>query len=91
MSELFPSDSYLENLSGLPFLSSLPSGVCLFSLSCFICLLLMGRLADLMSLASIAIPSFIVRPCFSNWRSISLLIWSIIFLGNLDLNREKVE
>lgn len=53
--------------------------------------LLMGRLADLTSLASTAMPSLIVRPCFSNWRRISVLIWSIASFDKRFLNRENVE
>jgi len=51
----------------------------------------MGRLADLTSLASMAIPSLMVIPCFSNWRRISELIWFIASFDNLILKRENVE
>jgi hypothetical protein len=47
---------FRQNLIGLPFLSSLPSGVFLFSLSFLGSSLLTGRLADLTSRASTAMP-----------------------------------
>ena len=86
------SDSkFLENFKNLPFLSSSPLGVFPLSLSYLFWLLLMGRLADLTSLASTAIPSLIVMPCFLNCRRISLLIWSMTSMDNLLLKRKNVE
>ena len=62
---------------GFPFLSSLPSGVLCLSLVSLILSLLIGRLADFTNLASTAMPSLMVSPCDSNWRSISEVIWSL--------------
>lgn len=63
-----------QNFFGFPFLSSLPLGVLCLTLSCFSLSLLTGRLVDLTSLASTAMPSLIVGAYASNWRRISELI-----------------
>src|SRR4030042_1377470 len=81
----------LENFKGFPFLSSLPSGVSRFSLSFFLSSLLRGWLADRTNRASTAIPSWMVKPFWENWRRTSLLILIMAFLDNLLLNRQKVE